>query len=522
MGACCFINSTRGEKVEYQGDSVLIDIDDYIDNKVIPIYKKTINRGERFLVFMGGGGSGKSYFVSQLITIRTFEADEAMKTLIIRNVKEDNRISTFVEIKEKISDLGLDDFFTINKSTMDITCKRNGNQIIFRGLDDIERVKSISGITQIWIEEASEISEDAFRQLNIRLRNHRETYENQILITFNPISQNHWLKKKFFDFVDPEDKAKTYSLKTTYKDNPYLPQENVDELEALKKTSPYYYQVYCLGEWGEVGESVFSREMIGKRKDEIFRMHPKTGYFKFMYVGEQIVNESIQWVDSPNGPITLFSDPDDAMPYVLGADTAGIGIDNFASLVINNYNGDIVAQYYEPGKDETYFTHQLYCLGMWYNEGMINPETNYSTYPVMELARLQYPTLYKREIIGTNDGSRTENRYGFVTTKTSRNSILSLVDDYTKTKIDTIPSYELLDEMSNFILVETKSRARKGAMRQEAAKGAHDDLIMALGITLFTRDQWDKHPRPERRPIWKRDEFDPLGFSEPEEDFSLW
>ena len=59
-------------------------------------------------------------------------------------------------------------------------------------------------------------------------------------------------------------------------------------------------------------------------------------------------------------------------------------------------------------------------------------------------------------------------------------------------------------------------------MRQEAAKGAHDDLIMALGITLFTRDQWHRFPREGMRPTWKQDEFDPLGFNAEEETFTLW
>jgi phage terminase large subunit len=401
---------------------------------------------------------------------------------------------------------------------MDITCTRNGNTIIFRGLDDIERVKSIASITQIWIEEASEISEEAFNQLNIRLRNRRETYNNQIILTFNPISQKHWLKKRFFDTKDDD----VFTMKTTYKDNPYLPEENIKELEKLKDTSPYYYQVYCLGEWGTIGESVFDRELLGRRMDEVFANRDyKRGYFAYEYTEQMIVRETIRWVDDKDGAITIFREPNDAMPYVIGADTAGMGIDYFAAVVMNNHNGEIEAQYYQDGKDEKFFTDQLYCLGMWYNEAMVNPETNYSTYPVLELARMEYPTLYKREVIGTNDGSRTENRYGFITTKSNRNSILSLVDNYVKENVRTIPSYELLDEMANFIIVETKSKNRKATVRQEAAKGEHDDLIMALGITLFTRDQWEKFPRQDRKPVWKNT-FDPLGMIEETEVFTIW
>ena len=469
---------------------------------------------------MGGGGSGKSVFISQLLIIRVFALDEAVKALVVRNVMNDNRESTFAELKKRISEMELDEFFKINKTSMEITCLRNGNTIIFRGLDDIERVKSIEGITQIWIEEASEIGEKEFDQLDIRLRNERDTYENQIFLTFNPISQNHWLKKRFFDMKNPRANV----MKTTYHDNPYLPDINREQLEAMKETSPYYYQVYCLGEWGVIGESVFDRELIGRRMDEVFG-DPTfiRGHFVFDYVDQMIINETISFVRHPEGLVTLFKEPEDIMPYVVGADTAGTGIDNFAVIVLNNYNGEQVAQIYRADITEKEFTDQLYCLGMWYNEAMVNPETNYSTYPVLELARMEYPTLYKRENIGTNDGSRTENRYGFVTGKTTRNAILSLVDNYVRNHSGDIYSEDLLDEMSSFVVVEKKSHNRKSTMRQEAAQGSHDDLIMAFGISLFTRDQWEKDPKPERKPLWKQNQFDPLGLNDiDDEPFELW
>lgn len=466
---------------------------------------------------MGGAGSGKSHFVSRLFTRRVVGIQEPLKLLVIRNVKEDHRNSTFAEFKAAIDELGLTEFFKINKSSMDITCTLNGNMIVFRGLDDEDRIKSIQGITMIWIEEASEIDESAFNQLDTRLRNERETYENQIIVTFNPISANHWLKKRFFDTKDPN----AFVLVTTYRDNPYLPQINVDILEGYKSHSPYYYQVYCLAHWGTVGETVFNRERIMKRIDEIFAKKYTRGRFEFEYVDKMIVNSTIKWVDDKEGPIKIFHKVDDTMPYVIGADTAGLGIDYFAAHVINNYTGVPVAQYHANKVTEREFTDQLYCLGMWYNEAMINVETNFSTYPVLTLAELEYPTLYRREVIGTNDGSRTENRYGFVTTKTSRNSILSLVDNYVKNYINEIESYELLDELTSFVIIETKPKRGKSKLRQEASKDAHDDLIMALGITLFTRDQWDKYPRQDRKPVWK-DDFDPFGFNREEEEYSIW
>ena len=131
--------------------------------------------------------------------------------------------------------------------------------------------------------------------------------------------------------------------------------------------------------------------------------------------------------------------------------------------------------------------------------------------------RMEYPTLYKREAIGTNDGSRTENRYGFITNKSTRNTILSLVDSYVKDNINEINSYELLEELSSFVIIETRPPRGKVKMRQEAAQGSHDDLIMAFGITLFTQNQWEKEPKMDRKPDWKQ-EFDPLNMYYVEEE----
>lgn len=516
IGAINFNNEVS--VIEYYGDVRTIDLSNYDKEHTLPVYRKLTDKDARYLVLMGGGGSGKSHYISRLIPRRTLGSDEPMKTLVIRNVKEDNRNSTFAELKSAITEMGIEEFFKINKSTMDIECTRNGNSIIFRGLDDIDRVKSIAGITQIWVEEASEISEEAFNQLDIRLRNERETYENQIIVTFNPISNKHWLKKRFFDKKDP----RAHTLITTYHDNPYLPQDVVDVLEGYKTHSPYYYRVYCLAEWGTVGETVFNRELLGKRMDEIFTKKFKQGRFEFEYVDQMIIPSTIKWADDPKGAITLYTEPEDTMPYVVGADTAGIGIDYFAALVVNNYTDAIVAQYHSDKATEKEFSDQLYCLGMWYNEAMVNVETNYSTYPVLELARMEYPTLYKREAIGTNDGSRAENRYGFITNKSTRNTILSLVDSYVKDNINEINSYELLEELSSFVIIETRPPRGKVKMRQEAAQGSHDDLIMAFGITLFTQNQWEKEPKMDRKPDWKQ-QYDPLDmYLVEEEGYSIW
>lgn len=92
---------------------------------------------------------------------------------------------------------------------MTITNTRNGSTLLFMGLDNIEKLKSIQGITGIWIEEVSECQKGDILELNRRLRGETKYYK-QIILTFNPISHLHWLKEHFFD--NPNSKASIYTL----------------------------------------------------------------------------------------------------------------------------------------------------------------------------------------------------------------------------------------------------------------------------------------------------------------------
>ena len=117
---------------------------------------------------LGGYGSSKSYntaFKTVLLSLQ-----EKRKILVTRQVKDTLKESCFADIVEIINDLGLDDFFKINKSPMEIICRRNGSKFIFKGLDKAKKIKSIRDIDTIWIEEADEIDYKTFKELKSRLR----------------------------------------------------------------------------------------------------------------------------------------------------------------------------------------------------------------------------------------------------------------------------------------------------------------------------------------------------------------
>ena len=235
------------------------------------IYKPFIESSNRYAILYGGAGSGKSHVTSQKILIR-IASEQNHRILIVRKVARTIRASVFQMFRDLIAGEGLSHKFKINKSDMTIEWIDTGSQLLFFGLDDVEKLKSIAGITSVWIEEASEISQDDFDQLNLRLRVLRDDVYMQIILSFNPISSEHWLKKKFFD-TGVED---TYIQKTTYHDNRFLPDEYIKVFDDLKSTNPTFYKIYALGEWGTL------KGLIYEDYNTIEEM-PK--YFEKEYVG---------------------------------------------------------------------------------------------------------------------------------------------------------------------------------------------------------------------------------------------
>lgn len=202
----------------------------------------------RFNVFYGGAGSGKSHFVAQKILLKGLQYKR--KILVIRkvgNTVKDSVWAMFLKLLYQMPAV----IKTVNKSEYTIELI-NGTVILFKGLDDPEKIKSIEGITDIVIEEASELTEDDFDQLNLRLR--AACGMLQIHLMFNPVSKANWVYKRFFENGTPED---TVIVHTTYKDNPYLPKEYIDSLLRLERTNPAYFKIYVLGDFATLDKLVF-------------------------------------------------------------------------------------------------------------------------------------------------------------------------------------------------------------------------------------------------------------------------
>lgn len=211
-------------------------------------YIPYLNREEKFQVFYGGAGSGKSYFIVQNLILKLLQ--QKQKLMVVRQTFATHRDSTFAEFKTALEYMGILDMCKISKTTLDIELP-SGSTIIFKGADEESKLLSISGVTVTWVEEATEISKEIFDQLVLRMRGGR--LRKHMFLSFNPISATHWLKAEFFD--NPRDDA--FICHTTYEHNRFLEQEYIENLLDMKDRNPVKYDVYALGKWGTTGKKVY-------------------------------------------------------------------------------------------------------------------------------------------------------------------------------------------------------------------------------------------------------------------------
>lgn len=223
------------------------------------VYLPLLDAEQQTQIVYGGSSSGKSVAIAERIVLDNLKG---RNTLVLRNVARTLSKSVWNEIIKAIELLELGQFFNIGKTEMVITNKYTRKQILFAGLDDVEKIKSITplsgALTDIWIEEATEVLFDDYKQLTKRLRGMTE-HKKRITLSFNPIYKTHWIYTEFFkdwqdDFkqlVQPD----LFILKTTYKDNEFLTPDDIKRLED--ETDEYYRNVYTLGNWGVLGDVVF-------------------------------------------------------------------------------------------------------------------------------------------------------------------------------------------------------------------------------------------------------------------------
>lgn len=220
-------------------------------------YPYLLDYSRRFEIYMGSAGSAKSYFITQKLIVRACR--QPIKILVCRRYGTTIRNSCFSLFKDILAYWKLTQFVKIRETDFNIKFP-NGSEIIFMGLDDEAKLLSLNNIGCIFIEEAYEVPKEIVEQLNLRMRAKIEN--QQIILAFNPISKNSWL----YDFCEINPPKNCLYIHSTYKDNPFLPQEYVRAMEEMIVRNPAKARVYAFGEWGVDSEGL----VIKNWRKEIF------------------------------------------------------------------------------------------------------------------------------------------------------------------------------------------------------------------------------------------------------------
>ena len=243
---------------------MIVDVGKEVFNN---IYIPHLDNMARTQIYYGGSASGKSVFLAQRAVFDVMNGGR--NYLVVRHVGRTIRGSVFGEIVRVINQWGVQSLFTIRRTEMQIICT-NGHQIIFAGLDDIEKLKSlvpiVGAITDIWVEEATETDRKTIKQLYKRQRGGRDDVPKRLTMSFNPILQSHWIYEEYFNNVGwADDQTEFYNdelsiQKTWYIHNRFLTSEDCRDLE--NEADKYFYQVYTLGNWGVLGHVIFTNWTI--------------------------------------------------------------------------------------------------------------------------------------------------------------------------------------------------------------------------------------------------------------------
>ncbi len=207
-------------------------------------------------VWYGGASSGKSHGVVQKVVLKSLlNWRYPRKVLWLRKVDRTLKDSIFADVLDCLSRWQLLALCKVNNSDRTITLP-NKAVFLFKGMDDPEKIKSIKGLSDVVMEEASEFTLDDFTQLTLRLREPKHK-KRQLFVMFNPVSKVNWTYKQWFDPQAEIDTTRVAVHHSTYKDNRFLDEENIRTIENLKKTNPAYYKIYTLGEFATLDKLVF-------------------------------------------------------------------------------------------------------------------------------------------------------------------------------------------------------------------------------------------------------------------------
>lgn len=209
------------------------------------------------ILFYGGAGAGKSYSVADKILLQPYaHHGRKIKTLVVRKTFPSLRRTCMNLIEQRAGQLNIP--YKLNKAEF-VARSDFGSEIHYVSMNhtaDYEKVKSITDLDTIWIEEANEITENAYDTLRLRMRGGEGLFK-QVILTFNPVGTTSWIYDRWF--VRGQNAEK---IVTNVYDNKFINKEYVETLEDLKNINMNLYRVYCLGEWGQLEGIIWDNFII--------------------------------------------------------------------------------------------------------------------------------------------------------------------------------------------------------------------------------------------------------------------
>ena len=249
-------------KTTSQTNDVIVDLPKMVGGG----YGKFWRSKNFYRVVKGSRGSKKSKTTALNFITRLLKYPWA-NLLVVRRYSNTNKQSTYTDFKWACNQLKVAHLFKFNESLPEITIKKTGQKILFRGLDDELKITSITvdvgSLCWAWFEEAYQIeTEDKFSTVVESIRGSLDVpdFFKQITVTFNPWNERHWLKRVFFD--KDTQRADTLALTTTYKCNEWLDEIDRQRYEDLYSTNPRRARIVCDGEWGVAEGLVFENTRV--------------------------------------------------------------------------------------------------------------------------------------------------------------------------------------------------------------------------------------------------------------------
>lgn len=233
-------------------------------------------------VWYGGASSGKSHGVVQKVVLKSLKKwSTPRKVLWMRKVDRTIQDSIFTDVIDCLSSWQILPLCKVNKSNRTIHLP-NGAVFLFKGMDDPEKIKSIKGLSDVVMEEASEFNHNDYTQLTLRLREPKHK-ARQIFCMFNPVSKLNWTYTTWFDPNADYDKDRVAIHQSTYKDNKFLDADNIKTIEDLKNTNPAYYKIYTLGEFATLDKLIFPYFETRRLNPDDPKLRSLTDYFGLDY-----------------------------------------------------------------------------------------------------------------------------------------------------------------------------------------------------------------------------------------------